>query len=68
MTRMKIKKSEIKVNNDGYGIYYTYNGLRLFGSKNPTIVLTAQNEYDRRLRAILPLIDGAKCLYSKNKP
>lgn len=31
-------------------------------------MLTTQNEYDRLLRTILPLIDGAKCLYSKNTP
>lgn len=30
---MKIKKSEIKANNDGYFTYYTYNGIRLFGYK-----------------------------------
>jgi hypothetical protein len=66
----RIKSSDITIVNGGYwtgGTYYEYNGIRLCSAKNPTIVLTTQNEWERKLRSILPKIEGAKCLYKENK-
>lgn len=65
-----IKRSEINLVDGGYwcgGSRYEYNSLRLCSPKNPTIVLSTQNENERRLRSILPRVDGAKCLYKKDK-
>lgn len=66
----KITINDIEVHNGGYwagGTYYSYNGLRLCG-ETPIIHLSNYNENEVKLRRILPLIEGAKCIYKKDKP
>lgn len=45
--------------------YYKPNGLRLCSVRLPIIHLTNHNDYEVRLRNILPCISSAKCLYKK---
>ena len=77
----KITKADIIIKDNGYwgggcATYYKPRNkgdfwaseLRLCSLQNPTIVLCTQNQNERDLRRILPLIEGAKCLYKEMQP